>query len=159
MAWLYVFSVWHISESWHIFDIFLGIVAVSSFSLYPNLIWHIWYTFSHNKETSHGLGAGPIQCSAVAVPGPDFGKILPSPIPLYLILNQKILFKASDFTFCYYFLEFSPNVLNGWIFKVGARSNALLVAHGSLEGVGDVITSEECHSKAEISVITETQLF
>ena len=28
--------------------------------------------------------------------------------------------------------------------------------HGSLEGVGDVIASEACHSKADISVITET---
>ena len=31
--------------------------------------------------------------------------------------------------------------------------------HGSLEGVGDVITSEVCHSKADVSVITETQVF
>ena len=34
-----------------------------------------------------------------------------------------------------------------------------MAPHGSLEVVGDVITSEVCHSKANISVITETQLF
>ena len=31
--------------------------------------------------------------------------------------------------------------------------------HGSLEGVGGVITSEVCHLKADISVIPEMQLF
>ena len=31
--------------------------------------------------------------------------------------------------------------------------------HGSLEGIGDIITSEVCRSKADISVIAETQLF
>ena len=30
---------------------------------------------------------------------------------------------------------------------------------GSLEGVGSVLTSDVCHLKADILVITETQLF
>ena len=34
-----------------------------------------------------------------------------------------------------------------------------LSLHGSLEGVGGVITSEVCHLKADISVIPEMQLF
>ena len=33
------------------------------------------------------------------------------------------------------------------------------LGHGSLEGVGDVLTSEVYHSKADILVITETRLF
>ena len=35
----------------------------------------------------------------------------------------------------------------------------VMVGHGSLEGVGGVITSEVCHLKADISVIPEMQLF
>ena len=38
-------------------------------------------------------------------------------------------------------------------------AQAIAMLHGSLEGVGDVITSEACQSKADITVITETQLF
>ena len=39
------------------------------------------------------------------------------------------------------------------------RHRAARRAHGSLEGVGGVITSEVCHLKVDISVIPEMQLF
>ena len=48
-------------------------------------------------------------------------------------------------------------------FFVAPRSaiscSSFTVIHGSLEGVGGVLTSELCHSKADILVITKTQLF
>ena len=40
----------------------------------------------------------------------------------------------------------------------GNQINGYII-HGSLEGIGGVITSEVCHLKAVISVIPEMQLF
>ena len=51
------------------------------------------------------LDAGSVQSCAVAVPGPDFGENLPSPIPMNLILDQKTLFKAGNYTFYFYALN------------------------------------------------------
>ena len=48
------------------------------------------------------------------VAGPGFRKLLSSLIPMHLILDTKVLFKASTCTCYNYFFEFSRNVF-GWV--------------------------------------------
>ena len=47
---------------------------------------------------------------------------------------------------------------DGWLIEIKVSNWILGRLHGSLEGVGGVIGSEICHSKAVISVIPETHL-